>query len=226
MQPEYPVEPEPDEDDEPSAVPGSGYDLPPPVPARAEPEPQPEPEPEPPNLFEPDTEPLRRPRPARNGVGIGGRIAGHLGGVEPRRRPSNERAFRIIEIRFTPDGDLRAEIRRELTTKIYRGGTAMRFTQHEAKLMEPDEAVLLLVRPTGGFAGVWLSGSGRRASSKMAGRCKRLVREMLPELFSKRRRTSRRPRGNKKLRRRTSRGRRGARRARRTSRRRGGGRRR
>lgn len=210
MHPGYPPYPEPDDDGleaEPESV----------DPAAVPAVPQPEPEPEP--TFR-SAEPLRGSRSLRNGAGLGQRIAGPLGGEEPRQRPSSERAFRIVEVRFGSDGDLRAQIRKELTTKIYRGGTAMRFTQHEAKLMEPNEAVLLLVRPTGGFAGVWLTGSGRRAHTRLAGKCRRLVRELLPELFfRRRRRTSRRASGGKKLKRRTSRASRTRRRGRRTSRR-------
>lgn len=102
-------------------------------------------------------------------------------------RVSGERAYRIVELREQLGGDFGVELVRELTTEVYRGPTALRWVRHDAKMREAGEALLVLVRPTGAVAGVWLSGSGRKATGSLVRRAKRAVQAQLPELFTGRR---------------------------------------
>jgi hypothetical protein len=93
--------------------------------------------------------------------------------------------------------------------KIYRKPTAIRFVRYEASQMPKDEAVLVLLRPSGSCVGVYASGSGRKAPPAVARRARRMVRDLMPELFARNRRskrkTSRRATAVRPRKRRTSR---------------------
>lgn len=136
---------------------------------------------------------------------------------------TNQRAFRLAELRGSVDGRVHARLRRELIAKVYRRPTAVRLARHEARSLPADDTVLVLLRPSGSVIGVYAAGTGRRAPSGVARRAGRMLRELMPELFPKKRRTSISPRKKRTSRRPPkSRGRRTSRASRR---RRGGGRR-
>jgi hypothetical protein len=99
------------------------------------------------------------------------------------RRASAEPAFRIVHLSATPDGRVQARIRQELVAKVYRGPTALRWVKWDAMRMADDESVLILVRPTGSVAGVFLSGTGRKASPRIAVKARRMARELVPDVF-------------------------------------------
>jgi len=136
---------------------------------------------------------------------------GELFGGDPRAR-SADPAFRVVELRATSDGRITARLRRELVTRVYRVPTAIRFTRYEASQMPADDAVLVLLRPSGTCVGVYASGSGRKAPARVASRARRMVRDLMPELFArtKKRRTSRRATAVRPRVRRTSRPAKGA----------------
>lgn len=154
----------------------------------------------------PPPEPVRPPAP---GGEHGTRPAGPELFGSPRPG-SKEPAFRIIELRVAPDGRVNARLRRELVAKVYRKPTAIRLVRYDAAAMPKDEAVLVLLRPSGSCIGVYASGTGRKAPSRVASRARRMVRDLMPELFPRRRprgerRTSRRATAVRPRKRRTSR---------------------
>jgi hypothetical protein len=176
-----------------------------------EPEPESEPESEPePRRFGPppisrpafSTELRDEPEPLRESVG---------GLFGSSHASPGESAFRIVELRVGADGRVLAKLRRELTAKVFNGPTSLRMARYEAMNMPKGESVLVLLRPSGSAAGVWATGTGRKAPPSVARRAKAMVRELLPHLFSARtkrtsaRRTSRASNGTPKRSRRTSR---------------------
>jgi len=120
-------------------------------------------------------------------------LFGNTASSSGHQRPTDERAFRIVELSLDADGHLRADLQHELTTKVYKRATAVRYVTHEARKMQSTETVLVLLGPGGQAISVVAAGSGRKAPAAVARRAKKMVRELLPELAPKRRRTSRSP---------------------------------
>jgi hypothetical protein len=112
-----------------------------------------------------------------------------------------------------------ARVIRELTPKVYNAPTVLRLAQFEARKLGRNEAIFVVLHPTGKSVGVVASGTGRRVVAGAARRAKRDVESLLPELAPKRRRrtsrkvtsqrrTSKKPTNRRTSRRRASHGRR------------------
>lgn len=129
---------------------------------------------------------------------------------------SDERAFRVIELRVAPDGSVSARLRRELAANVYTVPVAEKLTRQDALRLPNDEAILLLVRPSGSAVVAFASGTGRRAPRSVMLKARRALKQLMPQLFRSRPRRSSRPDGVTKKRRSS---REGARNRRRTSRR-------
>lgn len=88
----------------------------------------------------------------------------------------------------------------------------MRMARYEALTLPQAESILLLLRPSGTSVGAWAVGTGRKVPDKVARRARKVLRELMPDLFGgrrgstrgARRRTSRAPKAPAR-RRRTSR---------------------
>jgi hypothetical protein len=105
---------------------------------------------------------------------------------------TQEPAFRLVELREGPDGDIVGRVRRELIASVYNAVTAQRYAMYEAKSVPYPNALLLLLRPSGSVAGVYVAGSGDKAPHKVALRARRMVRQVVPEVsVPKKRKTSR-----------------------------------
>lgn len=113
-------------------------------------------------------------------------------------------AFSLVHLRESVDGRVYARVQRKLTTKVYKKATAERLARYEARQMEDDKSILVLVRPSGSTVGGWISGTGKKVPARVMGRARKFLRELMPELFpasvrrktrkQRRRRTSRAPR--------------------------------
>jgi hypothetical protein len=55
--------------------------------------------------------------------------------------------------------------------------------------MPASETVLVLLRPSGTAVNAWATGTGRKAPTMVRNRARRMLKELLPELFQGRRKT-------------------------------------
>lgn len=165
-----------------------------------------------------DDEPDPEPQPAVNGNGRSEHVPGGIG-LSGERRPvppslfrqpvepnpvaepsaspapvlTGERAFRIVELSVALDGSVSCRLRRELVTKVYTAGVAEKLTRFEAMKLPKDEAVFLLLRPSGTAIGAYATGTGRKAPRTVLLKARRMLKQAMPQLFRKARRSSRKP---------------------------------
>ena len=124
---------------------------------------------------------------------------------ELERRPvGGATGYRVVELSVNADGSVRGEVRQILTPEVYSRPVAVKFAQHEAKKMDRDKSVVVLVDPYGRGIGVYGGETGRSVGARIAHRAKKMLGEVMPEVIrQRRRRTTREP--NAQPRRRTTR---------------------